>query len=152
MRISTLALALLACGATVATAQETKIQRSDLPVAVEKAVAAQSANATIHGYSKEKEGGQTYYEAEMTVDGHSKDVLFNESGGVVEVEEQVTFDSLPAPVQQGLKDKAGEGKILKIESLTRHDKLVAYEAVVQKSGKKSEIQVSPVGKPIDHEE
>jgi hypothetical protein len=151
MRISRLAVIAIAFAA-IAFAQETKIQRADLPPAVEKAVAAQSANAIIKGFSREKENGQTYYEAEMTVDGHSKDVLFNESGGVAEVEEQVAFDSLPAPVKEGLQSKAGQGKILKIESLTKHDKLVAYEAVVQKSGKKSEIQVSPDGKPLDHEE
>jgi len=88
----------------------------------------------------------------MTTDGHSKDVLFDTTGTVVEVEEQVALDSLPAAVKEGLQSKAGQGKILKVESITKHDKLVAYEAGVQKSGKKSEVQVGPDGKPLDHEE
>ena len=41
---------------------------------------------------------------------------------------------------------------MKVESLTKHDKLVAYEAKVQANGKKNEIQVGPDGKPLDHEE
>ena len=133
-------------------AQEKKIQRSDLPPAVEKTVAAQSQGATIKGFSTEKENGQTYYEAEMSLSGHTKDVLIDPAGTVVEVEEQVALDSLPAAVKDGLQAKAGKGKILKVESLNKHDRLVAYEAKVQTDGKKSEIQVGPDGKPLDHEE
>jgi hypothetical protein len=138
--------------ATIAAAQEKKIRRADLPPAVEKTVAAQSAGATIKGFSTEKEKGQTYYEAEMTVSGHSKDILIDANGGIAEIEEQVAVDSLPAAVKDGLQAKAGSGKILKVESLTKHDKLVAYEAVVQTAGKKKEIQVGPDGKSLAHEE
>jgi uncharacterized membrane protein YkoI len=137
---------------TFAQEQEKKIRRADLPPAVEKTVAIESRGATIKGFSQEKENGQTYYEAEMTVSGHSKDVLIDVNGAVVEVEEQVAFDSLPSAVKEGLQAKAGAGKILKVESLTKHDKLVAYEAKVQTGGKKSEIQVGPDGKPLAHEE
>jgi uncharacterized membrane protein YkoI len=138
--------------ACIASAQEKKIKRSDLPPAVEKTVAAQSAGATIHGFSTEKEKGQTLYEVEMTVNGHSKDVLIAADGTVVEVEEQVALDSLSPKVKAGLQAKAGKGKILKVESLTKKDKLVAYEAQVDTSGKKSEVQVGPDGKPLAHEE
>jgi len=136
----------------LAQEQEKKIQRSDLPPAVEKTVAALSQGATIKGFSQEEENGQTYYEAEMTSGGHSKDVLIDKSGVVVEVEEQVALDSLPSAVKIGLQEKAGKGKIVKVESLTKHDKLVAYEAKVQSDGKKREIQVGPDGRPLDHEE
>lgn len=138
--------------AGTASAQEKKIKRTDLPPAVEKTVAAQSAGATIRGFSSEVENGQTLYEAEMMVNGHSKDVLMAADGSIVEVEEQVALDSLSAEVKAGLQAKAGKGKILKVESLTKKDKLVAYEAQVETNGKKSEVQVGPDGKPLDHEE
>ncbi|MGB9467456.1 MAG: hypothetical protein WBR10_20275 [Candidatus Acidiferrum sp.] len=144
------ASAVLLAGA--ASAQEKKIKRSDLPPAVEKTVAAQSAEATIRGFSTEKEKGQTLYEVEMTVNGHGKDVSMTADGSIVEVEEQVALDSLSTEVRTGLQTKAGKGKILKVESLTKKDKLVAYEAKVETNGKKSEIQVGPDGKPLDHEE
>jgi hypothetical protein len=133
-------------------AQEKKIERSDLPPAVEKTVAEQSKGATIRGFSQEQEKGQTFYEAELIINGHSKDVLMDGAGEVVEVEEQVALESLPAQVQAGLRAKAAGGKIGKVESLTKKDKLVAYEAKVVKDGKKSEIQVGPDGKALDHEE
>jgi uncharacterized membrane protein YkoI len=138
--------------AGIATAQEKKIKRSDLPPAVEKTVAVQSAGATIRGFSTEVENGQTLYEVELTVNGHSKDISMAVDGSIVEVEEQVALDSLSPEVKSGLQAKAGKGKILKVESITKKNKLVAYEAKVDTGGKKSEVQVGPDGKPLDHEE
>jgi uncharacterized membrane protein YkoI len=136
----------------IAQDREKKIQRSDLPPAVGKAVAVQSKGATLRGFSQEKENGRTYYEAELMVNGHTKDVLVDANGSVVEVEEQVSTESLPAAVRQGLQDKAGKGKLVKVETLTKKDKLVAYEAKVLTNGKTSEVQVGPDGKALDHEE
>lgn len=164
MRIRRMANILILAGLAVCTAlvvvrsaaaqeaPEKKIKRSDLPAAVQKTVDAQSAGATVKGFSEEKENGQTFYEAEIVVNGLAKDILIDPTGAVVEVEQQVSFNSLPAEVKSGLRAKAGKGKIEKVESLTKHDKLVAYEAVVRTDGKKSEIQVGPDGKPLSHEE
>jgi uncharacterized membrane protein YkoI len=152
MRIANFAV-IAALSLTIAVvAQDKKIQRADLPPAVEKTVAAQTQGATIKRFSLEKENGQTLYEAETTVNGHSKDITIDANGALVEIEEQVALDSLPEAVKAGLHAKAGEGKILKVESLTKHDKLVAYEAKVQTAGKKKEVQVSPDGRPLEHEE
>jgi len=153
MRTTTLLLFVtVSVAIAFAPEQERKIRRADLPPAVEKTVASESQGATVKGFSEERENGQTYYEAEMTVSGHSKDVLIDKDGAIVEVEEQVALDSLPADVKSGLQSKAGSGKILKVESLTKHGKLVAYEAKVEANGKKKEIQVGPDGKALDHEE
>jgi hypothetical protein len=138
--------------AGTASAQEKKIKRSDLPPAVEKTVAAQSAGATIRGFSTEKEKGQTLFEVAMTVNGHSKDISMAADGSIVEIEEQVALDSLSPEVKAGLQAKAGKGKLAKVESLTKKDKIVAYEAQVETNGKKSEVQVGPDGKPLAHEE
>ncbi len=135
-----------------AFAQEKKIKRSDLPPAVEKTVVEQSKGATIRGFNEEKENGQTTYEVEMVVNGHSKDVQMDANGVVIEVEEQVSMEALSPEVKAGLQAKAGKGKITKVESLTKKGKLVAYEAQVVTDGKKSEVQVGPGGKSLDHEE
>ena len=150
-RVYLMAVAALFAG-DIAFGQEHKIKRSDLPAAVEKTVTAQSEGATIRGFSTEKEHGQILYEAALTVAGLTKDILIDAKGEVVEVEEEVVFDQLPAPVKTGLLAKAAKGQIKKVESLTKHDKLVAYEAQVVTNGKRSEIQVGPDGKPLSHEE
>jgi uncharacterized membrane protein YkoI len=153
--LQTTNIALLTCLflAGITPAQEKKIKRSDLPSAVEKTVAEVSKGATIRGFSKETENGATSYEVEMLVNGHTKDIEIDPSGNIKEVEEQVSLDSLSADVKAGLTAEAAGGKILKVESITKNGKLVAYEAKVQHaSGKKSEIQVGPDGKPLGHEE
>ena len=136
----------------LASTREKRIKRSDLPPAVERSVVENSQGASIRGFSREKENGRTLYEADLIVHGHSKDILMDKTGALVEVEEQVATEALPPPVRAELQAKAGKGKLLKVESLTKKGKLVAYEAQVLTKGKKSEVQVSPDGRPLDHEE
>ncbi len=136
----------------VANAQEKKITRKQLPPAVEKTVVRESEGATVKGFDTEVEKGQKLYEASLTVNGHSKDILIDKNGNVVEVEEEVSMDSLPAAVQDGLKKAAGSGTIGKVESLTKNGKLVAYEAVVKHGTKRSEIQVGPQGEKLKRPE
>lgn len=138
--------------ATMASAQETKIKRADLPPAVEKTVAEASKGATIKGFSRETEYGKTSYEVEMVVNGHRKDVAIDSQGAIVEVEEEVALSSLSPTVAAGLNAKTAGGKILKVESLTKNGKLVAYEAKIEASGKRHEIQVGPDGKALEREE
>ena len=138
--------------AVPALPQEKKIKRSELPVAVEKAVAVLSQGATVRGYSKEKEHGRTFYEAELVVNGHSKDVLMDAYGQIVEVEEQVEMRTLPTTVQAALKQRAGKANITKIESIAKRGAIVAYEVQVMTQGKHKEIQVGPDGQRLDHEE
>lgn len=64
----------------------------------------------------------------------------------------MALEALPAEVWTGLQAKAGKGRITKVESITKGDRLVAYEAQVDTDGKKSEVQVGADGKPLDHEE
>jgi hypothetical protein len=152
-KISILVIAgLAAAGMAAAQEQEKKIKRSDLPAAVQKTVAAESAGATVKGFSQEKENGKIFYEAEMIVNGHTKDMLIDTTGAIAEVEEEVALDALSPEVKAGLLAKAGQGKITKVETIKKHDKLVACEAKVNTNGKKSEVQVGPDGKPLDHEE
>ena len=141
------------CGAsTSAAAQDKRLKKSDLPAAVQKAADEQSKGATVRGYSSETENGQLEYEVAMTVHGRGRDVSFAPDGSILEIEQEVVLDSLPAAVRAGLVQKAGTGKITKVESLTKHGTLVAYEAQVRTGTKHSEVQVGPDGKPLAHEE
>jgi len=133
---------------SLANAQEKKIKREQLPPAVEKTVAKESEGATIKGFATEVEKGQRLYEAELIVNGHHKDISMNRQGVIVEVEEEVSMDSLPATVQDGLKKAAGAATIEMIESLTKNGKLVAYEGHVKRGTKRSEIQVGPQGEKL----
>lgn len=131
---------------------EKKLERSALPPAVEKTVQAESQGATIKGISSETEDGVFQYEVEMTANGHSKDIAIAKDGTLLEIEEEVAMNELPANVQSALTAKAAGAKITKVESLTKKGKLVAYEAATLKGAKKGEIQVGPDGEKLAHEE
>jgi uncharacterized membrane protein YkoI len=135
---------------SLAQAQERKIKRAQLPPAVEKTVARESEGATIKGFATEVEHGVKLYEASLTVNGHSKDILIDKNGKIMEVEEEVSMDSLPAAAQAALRKAAGSGNIQVIESLTKNGNLVAYEAQVKRGKKRSEIQVGPNGETLKH--
>ena len=64
----------------------------------------------------------------------------------------VSLDSLPAPVQDALKQAAGKGTIRVVESLTKNGNLVAYEGHVKSGKKRFEIQVGPNGEKLKRPE
>jgi hypothetical protein len=133
-------------------AQEKKLQRSELPAAVQKTVDEQSKGATVKGFSTEVEDGKKIYEVQLTVNGHGKDISMDAQGHVLETEEETSLESLPPAVRDGLTKAAGKGTIRKVESLTKNGKLVAYEATVKTGTKNSEIQVGLDGKKLAHPE
>jgi hypothetical protein len=140
------------CLAAPSFAADRKVAKSDLPPAVAKTAEEQSKGLKVTGYSEERENGKLEYEVQMTTDGHSKDVIIAPDGALIEIEEQVAMTALPTEVRSVLQSKAGQGKITKIESLTKHGAVVAYEAQIVTAGKHSEIQVGPNGQKLDHEE
>jgi len=148
--VAMLVLSILA--AVSARAQERRVTKAELPAAVRRVADSVSQGATVGEYSSETEHGQVTYEVELTVNGHGKDVTISAAGEVLEVEEAVAMDSLPAAVRDALRTRAGSGTITKVESISKHGTLVAYEAHVRTGTKRSEIQVGPDGQPLAHEE
>ena len=138
--------------ATCAFAQEVRVERSQMPDADQKTADEQSKGATVHGYFMEINGGRILYKVELTVNGHSKDVIIDSKGNILKTEDEVALDKLPAAVRRALQKKAGPGTIKRTESITKLGSIVAYEAKVITNGKKSEVQVGPDGMPLDHEE
>jgi uncharacterized membrane protein YkoI len=137
-----LAGATLAAG--LAFADEKPVKLSDLPPAVQKAIETQTKGAEIKGFSMETEKGRTFYEAETRLNGHGRDLLFDKTGALVEVEEETQIDSIPAPARNAIHKKAGDGKVLKVEMVTSGSS-ISYEAEIEKNGKKSEFAVKSDG-------
>jgi uncharacterized membrane protein YkoI len=125
-------------------AAERKIQKKDLPAAVQKALDAETKGGSVKGFAKETENGKVFYEMETVKDGRSRDVLFDPDGHVVEVEEEVPLESVPEAVKTAL---SAHGKVTKVEAVTKGS-VTVYEGHVEKGGKKSEVKVSADGKPV----
>ena len=125
-------------------APEKKVQMKNLPPAVQKAVQDNTKGATVVGLSEEREDGKVLYEVETKANGRTRDLLFDQAGALVEVEEEVASEALPAAVRTAL---SSHGKILKVEALTKGTTMT-YEAQVEKNGKKSEVVVDGSGNAI----
>ncbi len=105
-----------------------------------KAVQDQSKGAVVRGFTKEVENGNTEYEAELTVNGHRKDISFDSAGNVVAVEEEVKLENLPAAARTAIQKAAEGGTLRKVESVTEGGESF-YEASIRKGGKSLEVQV-----------
>jgi len=126
-------------------AAEKKIGPQDLPPAVQKAVPGETKGAKIKGYSQETEKGKTFYEVETIFNGKSRDLLFDASGALVEVEEEIALDSIPPAAKAAIEKRAANGEVNKVESVTRGQS-VSYEAeITSKTGKRSEVAVKADG-------
>jgi uncharacterized membrane protein YkoI len=137
--MKTLFTVVVLLGAALAAADsEKKIQKSDLPAAVQKAADEQTKGAEIKGYSKEVEKGQTFYEVETRVDGHGRDLEFDSTGKLVVVEEEIGLEKVPAAARAAIETAATGGKLNKVEAVIR-GRLTRYEASITKGGKRSEV-------------
>jgi len=146
-----LSLGPLFCARAIAQDSEKPVKMGSLPPSVQATVKEQSRGATLRGLSKEVKGGKTFYEAELKVDGHNKDVLIDSTGAVVEVEEEVPVDSLPPAVRAEMEKHAAGGRIIMVESITKDNVIVAYEAHIKIGNKSLEIKVGSDGQLIGTE-
>jgi hypothetical protein len=83
---------------------------------------------------------------------HSRDLQIGEDGTVNEIEEEVALNDLPKAVRDALILEASGAQVVKVESLTKRGKLVAYEASTLKGKHKGEVQVGHAGDSLAHEE
>ena len=138
---------LIAIAAGTICFADQKIKLEDMPAAVQAAVKEESKGATIKGYAKEIEKGKTLYEAEMTVNGHGKDVSFDPTGKVVSIEEETPIDSIPAPARESIQKAVGVGQLKMVEKVTEDGKTF-YEATIKTGPKSKEVKVDAAGKIV----
>lgn len=146
------AIFFLAGGVACHADADKKIKEAQLPAAVRATAQRETAGAMVKGYLTEVEHGVRVYEVETVVAGHTRDLQINADGTLTEVEEEVPLQQLSASVKAGLTAKAKDTRIIKVESLTKGGKLVAYEASTVKGSHHGEVQVGPDGRSLNHEE
>jgi hypothetical protein len=128
-----------------AHASERVVPCSTLPSAVQQKGNSLLDGATIHACQKDVTKGVITYEMELIKDGRSRDITFDPSGNIVESEDQIDLDALPAPVKAAILKAAAGTHPGKIESLTRNGQIISYETTVVKAGKHKEIAFHPDG-------
>lgn len=151
MRLATyvvaVALALQLCSPAWAQEdQEAKVEKKDVPAAVLAAFAKAYPKATVKGYTKEVEKGQTIYEVECVEGKTHRDVTFALDGKLVMVEEEVEMSDVPEAVRQALEKKFPKAKVNIAEKIM-DAKTVAYEFhLTTAEGKEAEVKFDAQGK------
>ncbi|MBI5762640.1 MAG: hypothetical protein HZA51_03855 [Planctomycetes bacterium] len=152
-------VACLACGClSVAIARafgpseegesERKVKESEVPKAALAALKKHAGDNAITEFAEEIEHGCKYYEGSWkTASGHV-DVLVTDAGALVEIEEGVSADSIPAAVAAAAEKVAGKGAKLRYEKKT----MVMYEVKFEKDKRRHELVLSPDGREHEHED
>ena len=138
---------LLVARAEAQATTETKQTLEQLPAPVQEAIKGQGPGATLRGVAKEVKDGVTVYEAEMTVDGRSRDILFDPEGRIVSMEAQKTMSEIPAGARAAIQKAVGAGKLVLVEEVTKGE-TTFYEGHISSGGKVSEVKVNADGKPV----
>ncbi len=137
--VSFLAL-FLAAGISSAMAQ-----RSDsLPPAIATAFRQAYPNATILHVSREPQDGKIVYEIESRDGSTRRDLLYALDGTVIEIEEMIPADSVPAAVRSALERDVTGATLLGAERVTRGD-VVLYEVQARKNGRSQSLTYDPQG-------
>lgn len=137
-------LSLILLSLTALAARNLKLDQ--LPAVVQSAVTAQTANAVVVGISKESEHGRILYEIETRVKGKVRDLMIDEAGRVVSVEEEVELASVPEAARKAIEKRAAGSTIKIVEKITEGS-TVGYEATILRNGKISEFVVNADGSP-----
>ncbi len=141
-------LSILAClliASCLALAEDKKISKKEVPVAVLTAFKKACPHAKILGLSKEVEEGKIFYEIESMDGTKRRDLLYTADGTVAEIEETVAASELPEAVKVAVQNEYPEGKIAKAEKLTRGS-MEGYEIHIVSGKKKHELLIDPRGK------
>lgn len=84
------------------------------------------------------------YEAELTINGRSRDITFDAHGTVVSVEEETSLESIPAGARAAIQHAVGNGRLRSVEAVTEGG-ATTYEAHITHGRKTSEVKVDANG-------
>jgi len=127
---------------------ERKITEADVPEAALATLKKLAAGAEIVEFTEEVEYGHTFYEGTWkNPAGANVDVLVTPTGDLVEIEEQVSTDQVPAATLKVARKAAGKKADLAFEKKT----MILYEVKFQKDDVGYEMLLSPDGREVEKE-
>jgi len=127
---------------------ERKITEAEVPEAALATLKKLAAGAEIIEFTEEVEYGHTFYEGTWkNPAGANVDVLVTPTGDLVEIEEQISTDKVPAAALKAAQKEAGKDTKLAFEKKTT----ILYEVKFQKGDMGHELLLSPDGRTIEQE-
>jgi len=128
---------------------ERKVTETEVPTAALATLKKLAAGAKITEFAEEIEHGHTFYEGSWkSPAGGNVDVLVTSTGDLVEIEEQVGADQVPAAVLATAQKAADKDAQLVFEKKT----MLLYEVKFQKGSQQHELLLTPDGRRVEKED
>lgn len=128
------------------TEAEREVTEAQVPAAALTALKKLAAGADITNFAEEIEHGSTFYEGSWkTPSGENMDVLVTPAGDLVEIEEQISIDKVPAAALKVARKAAGKETELAFEKKTT----ILYEVKFQKGDSRHELLLTPDGRQVE---
>ena len=122
--------------------QERKVNEAEVPKPALEALKKLADKTPLTEFAEEVEHGHKFYEGSWTGPTGNVDALVTESGDLVEIEEVVPADKVPAAVRTEVEKEAGKDAKVTFEKKT----MVLYEVHFKKGDKEHEILFTPDGR------
>ena len=127
---------------------ERAVSAKEVPAAALATLKKLAAGAQITEFAEEIEHGHTFYEGSWKApSGGNMDVLVTAAGDLVEIEEQVTLDRVPATVLAAARKAAGADARIGFEKKT----LILYEVKFRKGDAWHELLLTADGRCVEEE-
>jgi hypothetical protein len=146
MTVPTLALALVAVLAGTARA-------GDCPTTVKTTIEKAFPKSTISRCRPEKEDGHAQFEVKLTRHGGgTAEVDVSPDGKILQIEEPVALDKVPATVMKAFAAKYPKAKATRAEKETPTGRESDYELAFVVAGKRHEAKFTASGKFVEDEQ
>jgi len=124
---------------------EAEIPTADLPAAVLAAAEKELPGGRVTGAEIEYVGGMRSWEVKKVVDGREFELVFDETGKLLEKEEAIERSAAPAPVMQAAMGRIVGAGFKSVERIMRLGE-TEYHVKVTKGGATYKMVLTPAGK------
>jgi hypothetical protein len=122
--------------------------QDSLPSAVASAFHQAYPAARVLHVSKERRDGNVAYEIESRDGDTRRDLIYSPAGAVLEIEEQIPVDSVPAVVRAAAERRVAGGTLVGAERVTRGT-VILFEVQLRLNGRSRFLTYDPEGRPVD---
>ena len=129
-------------------ADEQKVALEQVPAPAREVLTKLAGGAKIDEVTKESENGTEVFEGKWTANGKVREASVAADGSLLQMEESLTANDLPASVKAALDKQMADAENVSYVKKT----ITLYEAEGQVNGKKREATVSPAGASVELEE
>lgn len=128
-----------------------QVTLDETPAAVRKTIQEHLGNGKLADIFRLTEGTEISYDAEVDHDGKLRDVIVSAAGKLESI--QVLFSEISPEAQKTIKEKIGNGKIIRIDkSFTPRHGVLPFEIEARKDGKPFNFSVGPKGRFLGMDE